>query len=111
MNREVTLYIERQISPQKEICQRLREIILRSFPAIGEEMKMGVPWYEGKFYLVALKDHVNLGVSIKGLSPPEINAFSGKGKTMRHIQISSVSEIDEAWIVPLLKLVYEKSVL
>ena len=111
MNREVTLYIERQISPQKEICQRLREIILRSFPAIGEEMKMGVPWYEGKFYLVALKHHVNLGVSIKGLSPPEINAFSGKGKTMRHIQISSVSEIDEAWIVPLLKLVYEKSVL
>ena len=110
MNREVTLYIEKQKSPQKEICQKLRELILRIFPGIGEELKMGVPWYGGKFYLVALKDHVNLGVLITGLSPDEIRAFMGSGKTMKHIPISSVEEIDEGQIVPLLTMVFEKSV-
>jgi len=55
-------YIEKQISPQKEICRQLRAIILRTFPGIKEEMKWGVPTYgEGKYYLVSLKEHVNLG--------------------------------------------------
>ena len=61
MSREVSDYIEKQTSPQKEICQRLRRIILQAFPNIKEEMKLGVPWYEGKYYIVALKKHVNLG--------------------------------------------------
>ena len=36
-------------------------IILKTFPDIKEKFKRGVPWYEEKFYVVALKDHVNLG--------------------------------------------------
>jgi hypothetical protein len=48
---------------------RLRTIIFRTFPGIKEEMKWGVPSYaEGKYYIVALKTHVNLGFSIKDLS-------------------------------------------
>ncbi|GAI75474.1 unnamed protein product, partial [marine sediment metagenome] len=43
MSREVSDYIEKQTSPQKEICQRLRRIILQAFPNIKEEMKLGVP--------------------------------------------------------------------
>ena len=49
MNKEVEKYIEKQKSPQKEICKKLSKIILNTFPDIKEEMKMGVPWYEGKY--------------------------------------------------------------
>ena len=104
MDEGVRKYIEKQKSPQKEIIQQLREIILKTFPGIGEEMKLGVPWYEGKYYLVALKDHVNLGFSLKGLSKEEIGRLEGGGKTMKHIKVYSL-EIDEGRIVELLKLV------
>lgn len=108
MNEKVENYIEKQKSPQKAICNKLREIILKTFPNINEEMKMGVPWYEDKYYIVALKDHVNLGLSLEGLSKEEIKLFQGGGKTMKHISISSIQEIDERKIVELLELVISK---
>ncbi len=37
-------YIAKQKSPQKEICKKLRSLILKTFPKIKEEFKMGVPW-------------------------------------------------------------------
>jgi hypothetical protein len=105
MSKEVDDYIEKQKSPQKEICKKLRKIILDTFPDIKEEMKLGVPWYEGKYYIVALKDHVNLGFSLQGLSKKEIELFEGSGKTMKHIKVRSLNEIDEKKIVELLKVV------
>jgi hypothetical protein len=105
MNREVDAYIAKQRSPQQEICRELRRIILATFPDIGEEMKLGVPWYEGKFYIVALKNQVNLGFLLEGLSKEEIKNFEGSGKTMKHIKVRSLSEIDEKRIVGLLKVV------
>jgi uncharacterized protein YdhG (YjbR/CyaY superfamily) len=105
----IDAYIEKQQSPQKEILQKLREIILATFSDANEEMKWGVPnFYNGIFYIVALKDHVNLGVSIKGLSEDELALFEGTGKTMRHTQIRTLQEIDEPKIVYLLKLIVEK---
>lgn len=109
MRRTVDDYIERQPSPQKEICKKLRELVLATFPGIKEEMKMGVPWYEDLFYIVGLKNHVNLGFSIKALSEDEISLFQGSGKTMKHIEITSPDEIDDSRIVELLELVYRKS--
>lgn len=83
--------------------------MFKTFPGIKEEMKWGVPSYaDGKYYLVALKTHVNLGFSIKGLSKEQIDSFQGSGKTMRVIEIESVKEIDEKQIVKILKLVEEK---
>jgi len=108
MNKEVENYIEKQKSPQKEICKKLREIILKTFPNIKEEMKMGVPWYEGEYYIVALKDHVNLGFSLKGLSKEEIELFEGGGKTMKRIKLYFLKGIDEKEIVKLLRMVEKK---
>lgn len=105
MNKEVSDYIANQKPDQKAVCSRLRAIILATFPGIKEEMRLGVPWYEGKYYIVALKDHVNLGFSLQGLSAEEARLFEGGGKTMKHIKIRSPQEIDEAKIVRLLKLV------
>jgi len=82
---------------------------LQALPNVKEEFKMGVPWYEGKFYVVALRDHVNVGFSVKGLSPEETALFEGKGKMMRHIKFYSLEDADEAKVVRLLRLVAEKA--
>jgi hypothetical protein len=115
MGTTVDEYIQKQKFPQKEICQRLRRIILKTVPEIHEKMYGGVPCYSstkedpfGKYYIAALKDHVNLGFSLKGLSKTEQKLFEGSGKTMKHIKVSSVNEIDEKKIIALLKLVQEK---
>lgn len=105
---EVEKYIENQKSPQREIVQRLRDTIVKTLPDITEESKMGVPWYEGKFYVVALRDHVNLGFSVKGLSEQEKTLFEGKGKMMRHVKFYSLEDVDEVRVVKLLMLVAEK---
>ena len=105
MNGEVDGYIQKQKSPQREICQALRNLILKEFPTVKEEMKLGVPWYEDKYYIVALKDHVNLGFSLKGLSQEETRLFEGSGKAMKHIKVYSLNEIDEKKIVKLLKVI------
>jgi hypothetical protein len=102
-------YLEKQKSPQKEICHQLRAIILRTFPSIKEEMKGGVPTYgEGKYYFVSLKEHVNLGFSMTNLSQEEQRRFEGSGKTMKVITIHSIEEINEDRIAELLNLVATK---
>ena len=78
-------------------------------PGITEEMKWGVPAFgDGKFYVVALKDHVNLGFSIKGLSKEELDYFDGGGKTTKHLAINSLKGIDKKRIERLLKLVNDR---
>jgi hypothetical protein len=109
MRRTVDDYIERQPSPQKEICRELRKIIIDTFPGIMEEIKMGVPWYEGRFYIVGLTDHVNLGVSLAGLSKDDVSLLQGGGKTMKHLAFSSPGEINRDKIVELLQKVKKKS--
>ncbi len=109
MDKSVTEYIENQKLPQKEICKALRKIILKTFPDISEKMKWGVPSYDyGRYYFVALKTHVNLGFSLKGLVKEEISLFEGGGKSMKHLQFKSVEEIDEKNVIKLLKLTKNK---
>jgi uncharacterized protein YdhG (YjbR/CyaY superfamily) len=93
MDKIVTDYIKMQKSPQKEICQKLREMIFKALPNVDEEMKWGVPTFaKGKLYVVALKDHVNLG-------------YGDGGKKMKHIEIKLVKEIDSEKISDIIKLV------
>ena len=109
MTENVDSYIKRQPSAQREICEQLREIILRALPHVQEEMKWGVPTYDGgTYYIVALKDHVNLGFPVVGLSADELSQFVGSG-TMKHIEIRTVGEIEEAYISRLLQLVWKAS--
>ena len=75
MHEAVKKYIAKQKSPQKEIAQQLRNLILKTFPHIKEEFKLRVPWCEGKYYIIALKDHINLGFFNKGLVPKREESF------------------------------------
>jgi hypothetical protein len=109
MNERVNEYIKELDTPQKEICEELRALILNNFPNIKESMKYGVPYYDNKFYIVGLKDSVNLGFSIKNLTNDEISLFQGTGKTTRHLKFQTSDEIKEEKVVRLLKLVHEKS--
>jgi hypothetical protein len=104
MKQEIAEYIKKQKSPQKEICRRIRAIILKTFPGIKEEVWVGVPFYDRRYYMAALKDHVNVGFSITGLPQIQIDLYEGRGKTMRHIKVHSLEDIDEKWITKLLKI-------
>ena len=109
MSNAVEEYIEKLESPQKEICLQLRRIVFQTYPDIAEEIKWGVPTFgKGKYYFVALKDHVTFGFSIKGFSKDEQRLLEGTGKTMKHVEIHSLKEIDTGKIVELLKLVWTK---
>ena len=110
MDVKVQQYIEKQKSPQRDICLKLREIILRTFPDIKEEMKWGVPAFSGgRFYIGVMKNQVNMGFSINGLTKEQMVLFEGSGKTMRHIKIRTLGDIDEKKIVKLLKMAGECS--
>ena len=109
MTNPVEDYINKQASPQKEICSALRQVILKTFPSAKEEIKWGVPAFaDGKFYVVALKDHVNLGFASAELTKEELALFDGGGKTTKNIEIATLDGIDNQRIVKLLKLVDSK---
>lgn len=110
MSDKVKEYISKQKNPQKEICDYLRNLIHKTIPSVKEEIKWGVPVFaNGKFYIGSFKNSVNLGFSINGLNDREVALFEGTGKTMRHIKIKSLQDINREKLIKLIKLVDEKS--
>lgn len=104
-------YYKKQKSPQKEICLKLRDIIKTKYPKMKESMLWGVPVFdEGLFYIVALKNHVNLGFTVSNLSKEEEKMFEGGGKTTRKIEIKDLKEIDIDQIEKVLEFVYQREV-
>lgn len=96
-NAEVTAYIEKQPSPQKEILHELRQLIHASVAGVKEELKWGQPVYGLKkdfCYLKAAKSHVNLGfMDFTKLTDPD-GRLEGTGKSMRHVKIKTRADID-----------------
>lgn len=103
-------YIARQKSPQKEILQKLRKIFHSALTNCEEKAQWGVIGLQnGKFYLAAMKSRVHVGFAISGLSKEELTNFDGAGKTMRHIKINSLADIDEKQLAKLIKLIDKKA--
>ena len=74
-------------------------------------MRWGVITYaEGKFYLAAMKNRVHVGFAITGLNKDEIDLFEGTGKTMRHIKIPILENIDQEKLVNLIEMVNKKAI-
>ena len=110
MDKQVNEYIEKQKSSQKEIMKEIRKIFQKTLPTSEEKMRWGVITYsEGKFYIAAMKNRVHVGFAITGLSKDEISLFEGSGKTMRHIKIPALEDIDEKTLVNLIKMVDKKT--
>ena len=111
MDTEVDEYIDKQKSPQKEILQRVRKIFLKTIPNCEEKKAWGVVAFQGgKFYIAAMKNRVHVGFSINGLNEEEIDLFEGSGRTMRHIKIHSLEDIDDERLIKLIKLVDKKAI-
>jgi hypothetical protein len=111
MDKQMNEYISKQKSPQKEILLRVQKIFYKTLPRCDEKMRWGVITFAGgKFYLAAMKKRVHVGFAITGLNEEERSLFEGTGKTMRHIKINTVEEIDEKHLVKLITLVDKKSI-
>lgn len=82
----------------KEITIALREIIFDASPKLVEEYKWSMPSYSSNglvCYLQSAKKHVNLGF-YKGneLQSKDVeHLLQGTGKTMRHIKITKLEDI------------------
>ena len=110
MDNQVEEYIEKQDSPQKEIILKVRDIFLKTIRRCEEKTAWGVVTFaENKFYIGAMKNRVHVGFAITGLSKEEIRLFEGSGKTMRHIKIHSMDDIDKKKLVELIKMVDKKT--
>ncbi|MFC1978636.1 DUF5655 domain-containing protein [Chloroflexota bacterium] len=111
MDKEVKKYIEKQEPQQQQIIKKVRGLILETLADCDEKTAWGAVVFAGsKFYIAALKNKVHVGFAINGLSKEEISLFEGSGKTMRHIKIYSLADIDEKKLVKLIKMVDEKVV-
>jgi len=111
MDKQVNEYVEQQKSPQKEILQKVRKIFQKTLPSCEEKMAWGVVTFAaGKFYIAAMKNRVHVGFAITGLNKDEINLFEGSGKTMRHIKIPTLVDVDEEKLVELIEMVNKKAI-
>jgi len=111
MDKQVNDYIQKQISPQKEILLKVRKIFEETLPNFEEKRAWGaVTFAAGKFYMAAMKNRVHVGFAITGLTKDEIALFEGNGKTMRHLKISSLEGIDEKKLAELIEMVEKKAI-
>ena len=111
MDKQVIDYLKKQKSPQKEIIRKVRKIFQKTLPSCEEKMAWGVVTFAaGKFYIAAMKNRVHVGFAITGLNKDEINLFEGSGKTMRHIKIPTLVDVDEEKLVELIEMVNKKAI-
>lgn len=98
MLQDVTTYIENAPGEQRDIMILLRALLHDSVADVVEEFKWSRPVFsKGKSfaYFQANKGHVSVGFTrhFEKLNDPN-GLLEGTGKTMRHVKIKSVSEID-----------------
>jgi hypothetical protein len=110
---KVTEYIAALPSPQREICQALRALILENFPQMREEYKWRAPAYnyDGKRICIlgGFKEHANIELFYGARLQDSQGRIEGLGKNTRHIKIKSIEEIDRRYFVDLIRQSVELS--
>lgn len=106
-NTQVTNYIDSLDSPQREVCQTLRELILEQFADLREEFKHNYPAYcfERKRIcsIGGFKRHAHLELDYGAHLRDTKGRVEGVGKNIRHVKIRGIAEIDEEYFVDLLR--------
>jgi len=106
MNKEVTAYIAHAGDHHKDLLAALRRLIFSIVPDSKEQFKWGRPVYatENDYcYLKTTKQHVTLGFFAFDKITTNKDLIEGSGKSMRHIKLSQVSEIDEFQIKEMIE--------
>ncbi len=98
MHNQVTEYIANAPVEQREILETVRDLIHQAVSNVTEEFKWSRPIFKTTkdfAYLQTNKNHINLGFykDFEKLNDPD-KLLEGTGKTMRHIKIKKVSDID-----------------
>jgi hypothetical protein len=105
----VDAYIDRLPAWQRDICQRLRDLVHAADPEVAETIKRTVQPYfvlDGTVCaLLAAKDHVNLFLYDGGIVPdPHGIITSGHGnKTARTVAFSQGDAINERALTAMLR--------
>ncbi|MFC2949854.1 DUF1801 domain-containing protein [Virgibacillus sediminis] len=108
MSKDVELFINDLPEDIQQMTAALRKIILSSSPKLKEEFKWSMPNYSFNglvCYLQTAKQHVNLGFH-KGSNLQEKAgnlSLQGSGKTMRHIRIEKMEDIQPEAFTSLIK--------
>jgi hypothetical protein len=104
---KATEYISSLPSPQKEICQSLRELILGNFPQMNEEYKWNFPayYYHGKRICITggFKYHANVELFYGAYLQDAQGRIAGLGKRIRHIKLKTLEDIDPEYFIDLLR--------
>lgn len=106
MNQEVTTYIEDSVENHKEILTELRKLIFSIAPNTKEQFKWSRPVYgidKDFCYFKTTKKHVTLGFFEFNKIKTNKHLIEGTGKSMRHVKLSSVSEIKDLQIKEMIK--------
>lgn len=97
MNKQVTEFINKAPSEQKQIMEKIRQLIHESVPGVTEEFKWSRPVFKTQkdfAYLQTTKATVNLGFfNFQELKDKE-NRLEGTGKSMRHVKLKTLNDID-----------------
>jgi hypothetical protein len=104
---QVSEYIAGFASPQKEIGDALRNLILRAFPDMREAYKWKyAAYYDGKKRIClfgGFKGHVGLELFYGSHLDDPKAVLEGEGKHTRHIKYRSVDEIDAEYLTGLIR--------
>lgn len=94
---EVDEYIKKAPTQHSETLKKLRNLILETVPQSQELFKWGQPVYateKNYAYLKSTKNHVNLGFFNFDKISDTNNLLEGTGKSMRHIKITDIDNVD-----------------
>lgn len=110
--KSVRAYIAHAPEFARPICEKLRQLILKSSPEIREAIKWGSPCYEGRSLVCgfgAFKAHVSLAF-FKGAELPDPDGLlvHGDGNaTMRSVKFSSAQEIPMRGLQRLVRTAFQ----
>ena len=102
---DVDDYVSKVDPKLRSQFQTLRSIIKKALPGAFEAVKWGVPFYSldgvGVAALADYSEHLNLAL----MHGAELSSdlLKGTGKGMRHITVSTMSDIDEKEITRVLR--------
>ncbi len=105
-SKDVDAVVAKLKSPQKEIAQKLRELVLETDPGLKEQVKWRNPTYTRKgtvCWIILYKDHTDFGF-FKGtsLSDPH-KLLEGSGKGLRHVKIRAAVEVKADVLRPMIR--------
>lgn len=97
-------YLERKDAPLRELYEQARNLVLEIFPEANEllyhthaltsvytpTLKMG----NGFIHIPVYSNHLNLGFNSGAHLPDPQKLLIGTGKSIRHIPVSVISDID-----------------